>query len=213
MSAALVDQMLLLGSTPEGRHALRDLPTLVAGAAMADLAARGRISCPARTVQVDDDTPTGHPVLDRLLARIADTRRGRAPWRWIFDTGRSITQAEREHLVQTGVLGTEEDVVLGMLPRTRHPLRDLAAREQVVERVRSVVLAADVRAAAEAADPQTRMLVDLLGTAYHSRRTAAALFPELDARALRTRLKTAPGKHWVVTATAHAVRLVNAARA
>ncbi|GMA39876.1 GOLPH3/VPS74 family protein [Mobilicoccus caccae] len=213
MSHALVDEMLLLGSTEPGRHALRDLPTLVAGAALADLAERGRLDCPGRTVKVLDATPTWHPVLDDLLGRISATRRGRTPWRWVFDSARPTTQAEREYLVSTGTLGSEEDVVLGMLPRRRHPVIDTAAQQSVVDRVRDVVLAADASAAADATDADTRMLVSLLGTAYHSRRTAAALFPELDARTLRARLKAAARPHWAVAGTAHAVRLVNAAQA
>ena len=65
----------------------------------------------------------------------------------------------------------------------------------------------------DAADPGTRMLLALLGTAYHPRRTAAALVPELDARELRTRLAEASTSHWAVTGTSRALTLVNAARA
>lgn len=209
----LIDDMLVLGSTHEGRHALRDLPTLVAGAALADLSALGRLDCPHRTVRVVDDTPTDHPALDDLLGRIVATRRGRTPWRWVFDSARTTTRAARDHLVHTGVLGHQEDVVLGMLPRTRHPVADLQARQEVVDRVRSVVLAADVDQAVRDADADTLTLCALLGTAYHARRTAAALFPELDARTVRARLARVPATHWAVAGTAHAVRLVNAARA
>lgn len=213
MSTALVDQMLLLGSTTEGRHALRDLPTLVAGAAFGDLALAGRLSCPGRRVHVEDPTPCGHPVLDELLAQVVGVRSERTPWRWVFDSARPVVAAEREHLVEVGVLGTEEDTVLGMLPRVRHPMRDTAPREEIVRAVREVVLADDVAAAASCADEGTRLLVSLLGTAYHPRRTAAALFPELDARRLRSRLAAATEEHWVVTATARAITLTNAARA
>ncbi|MDO5626861.1 MAG: GPP34 family phosphoprotein [Mobilicoccus sp.] len=209
----LVEDMLLLGSTPEGRHALRDLPTLVAGAALADLAHLDRVDAPGRTVTVLDPTPTDHPVLDDLLGRMVATRRPRAPWRWVFDSARPLTDATRTHLVQTGLLGRQEDVVLGMLPRTRHPVVDLEAQQRLVEEVRAVVLADEHHA--DGASPQaahTIMLCSLLATAFHSRRTAAALFPELDARELRTRLRSISTPHWAVAGTAHAVRLANAAR-
>lgn len=226
MRLSLIDEMLLLASTDEGRHALRDLPTLVAGAALADLGLRGRLDSPARVVTVIDTSPTGHPVLDDLLASVAALHRQRPAWRWAFDSARSLTRAEREHLVDVGVLGRQDDVVLGMLPRTRYPIADPEAQRQVVERVRDAVLGPQPIAhpgashreepngqahAPDDADLETRLLVSLLATAFHSRRTAQALFPELDARALRTKLRAASLPHWAVAGTAHAIRLANAA--
>lgn len=213
MTAAIVDEMLLLGTTDDGRHALRDLPSLVGGAALADLALAGRLTCPGRTVRAEDTAPTGHPVLDDLLTKVAAVRSERTPWRWVFDTGRSLLAAERAHLVSRGVLGREEDTVLGMLPRVRHPLHDEAARTEPLGRVREVVLAEDIPTALAHARPDTRMLLALLGTASHPRRTAAALFPELDGRSLRVRLAEASTTHWAVTGTSKAITLTNAARA
>ncbi|GAB49544.1 GOLPH3/VPS74 family protein [Mobilicoccus pelagius] len=213
MTAAVVDQMLVLGTSPEGRHAVTDLPCLVAGAAFADLALAGRLACPGRTVRVEDETPTGHPVLDEVLANVATVRVPRTPWRWVFDCARPVLGAERRRLVDEGVLGAEEDTVLGMLPRVRHPLLDVPLRDEILERVRTVVLADDVTAARDEARPDTRMLLSLLGTTHHPRRTAAALVPELDARRLRARLGDASTPHWVTTGTARAITLANAARA
>lgn len=213
MNAPVIDEMFLLGSTPQGRHALRDLPPLVAGAALIDLASRRRLDHRGRAVHMIDATPTGHPVLDDLLAQIAASRRARAPWHWVFDLARPAIRGERQHLVNSGVLGSEEQVVLGMVPRTQHPVVALDTRQQIVDRVRAVVLADDVLAAFGRADVNTRALVSLLGAAYHSRRTAAALFPEIDARTLRSRLKRVAADHWAVHGTAQAVRITNAARA
>lgn len=213
MSTALVDRMLLLGTTEEGRYALRDLSVLVAGAAFGDLALAGRLACPDRVVRVAEESPTGHPVLDALLARVAAVRAPRTAWRWILDSARPVLGAERDHLVEVGVLDRQQDTVLRVLPRVRHPLRDVAAREEALCSVRDVVLAEDPAAAAARADEGTRLLLGLLATAHHPRRTAAELFPELDAARLRARLSEARGEHWVVTATARAVTLTHAARA
>lgn len=206
MELTLADEMFLLGTTLQGRPAIRDLPYLVAGAALADLAAARRIDAPQRALLVRSAESVGDPVLDALLARMTATGRPRTPWRWVFDEGRPLLRAERSKLVDAGLLGAEHDVVLGVIPRTLHPVRESGPHEAIVARVRDVVLGRTQP------DPRTRVLVSLLGVAYHARRTARELFPEIDAPTLRDRLQALGDGHWVTTATANAVRLVRATR-
>ncbi|WP_168581272.1 GOLPH3/VPS74 family protein [Gephyromycinifex aptenodytis] len=205
MEFTLADEMFLLGTTPQGRPALRDLPYLVTGAAMAELAAAGRIDAPRRALEVLDPCPVGEDVLDALLARLNAARRPRHPWRWIYDESRGVLHAERERLATAGVLGTDHDVVAGFLPRTRHPVVP-GAREPIVETVRACVIGS------VEPDERTRVLLGLLSVAYQARRTARELFPELQAGALRARLIDLAEPTWVIDATANAIRLAGARR-
>lgn len=212
MTRALVDDVTVLGLDEDGRAVLPDLPYLVAGAALADLALSGRVERPDRTVIVTDGRPIGHPVLDAFLTRIADTRRGRSATRWVFDSARWLGRVECDHLARTGVLRSTGDSVLGLIPRTRYAVADPAARAALLDRSGALLLGDAPTLADTAADPHDRMLLSLLGTTSQPRRTAAVLAPEVDAPGLRARL-TATDGHWVITGTARAIRLVHAARA
>lgn len=197
--------MFLLGTTQEGRPAFRDLPYLVAGAALADLAAAHRVDAPRRALTVLDASPVGEDVLDSLLHRLAAAPRPRNPWRWVYDEGRPLLRAERERLTNAGVLGTDHDVVAGFFPRTRHPVRP-GARDPIMGRVRASVV--------DGEDPSARTLVllGLLSVAYQARRTARELSSEMEAPELRSRLDELAEPTWVTRATANAIILAGARR-
>lgn len=205
MEFTLPDEMFLLGTTKEGRPAFRDLPYLVAGAALADLAAADRVDSPRRALYVLDSTPVGDEVLDSLLGRLTAAQRPRNPWRWVYDEGRPLLRAERERLTNAGMLGTDHDVVAGFLPRTRHPVH-AGARDPIMRRVRASLVDG------EEPDARTLVLLGLLSVAYQARRTARELSPEMEAPELRSRMRELAEPTWVTQATANAIRLAGARR-
>lgn len=200
MSLSLPAQMCLLGTTTDGRTALPDLPYLVAGAALAELAGRGRIRLDGSRVVVADPSPTGDPVLDEALATIGAARRRRSGWRWVGALRRRVLDAQGNALAGAGIISVDEVRVLGLLPLTRRRLLDARPREDVARRLRDAV-------AGVTPDPATRTLLSLLRCAYGAGRTAKAVFPGLDARTLRRRLREAADDHWTTAATARAVQV------
>ncbi len=106
------------------RHAL-------AGAIVSELVLAGRLTLVEgrrrrKMLEVLSDAPTGDPVLDRALERIAGARRRETATRWIsrLASDRRMPHAVAEELVERGLLRREEGRVMGLFRRVRYPTSD-----------------------------------------------------------------------------------------
>ncbi|MEU3627334.1 GPP34 family phosphoprotein [Amycolatopsis coloradensis] len=120
-----------------GKGKLRDrhrAGLLVSGAAMTDLALRGRVADEDGRVAVSGAGPTGDLVLDELLTEIAGERPRKWKW-WVRKDARGTLEAVESQLDAAGVIEMKTGRTLGLFP-SRHPIvRDPA----VVDRLRALV--------------------------------------------------------------------------
>ena len=132
----------------------------LAGAVLMDLAFARRIDTDPRALVVNDHRPTGSPLLDRVLAKIAarpetvDTRT------WIRDLSIDEADAIREEtltgLVDRGVLKRREGKLPWVFRSRRHPAADDGAVREIGLRIADVLHSDDVP------DPRDAALVSLL---------------------------------------------------
>ncbi len=129
------EQILLLLGDEEGaflpmrQHAFE---CALAGAVLMDLAFAYRIDTDPETLVVVTADPTGHPMLDTVLARIAsrmDTMDTQS-WIRVLSTEDAATIRERAlaSLVERGILERREERFLWAFGSVRYPMLDDAAR-------------------------------------------------------------------------------------
>ncbi len=157
----------------------------LAGAVVTELLLEGRLRVAQgkrkrRYLELVDPSPTGDPVLDHALARIATHPRREQISRWVsrLATERRPSLAHRvaEDLVQAGILVREEGRILGIFRRVRFPTARHDPEAALVARLTAALQSE--------ADPDPRTAVVLaLG---HS---AGLLRPNLDRQLLRSRKK------------------------
>ncbi len=130
----------------------------VAGAMLDDLFLAGRLTWGEKGKVVADPTPTGDPLLDVLLATIADSGKTRSMFYWIRRLWNApCVERVGGRLAARGIIARTERRVLGVFWKEEHfALVDGAARERIVARLRAVVFDG------VAPDVGTRMLLGLL---------------------------------------------------
>ncbi|MER7282790.1 GPP34 family phosphoprotein [Dactylosporangium sp. NPDC000244] len=121
MNNGLADDFLLLALDDHGKNLIGDLRLNygLAGAVLLDLALAGRIELAEDRVTVTDPTPTGDPVVDEALARIAAGEQPRKADAWIQPLADGLRAKVLDRQVEAGVLRKEQDRVLWVFPRTR----------------------------------------------------------------------------------------------
>jgi hypothetical protein len=93
----------------------------LAGAHLLDLALLERIAVRDGDVVVNNAEPTGLPLADQVLHRIAESPQ-QTPKEWIIELGVPQTRdAVLDHLVDARVLERHKDRALFVFPRTRYP--------------------------------------------------------------------------------------------
>ncbi|WP_410648812.1 GOLPH3/VPS74 family protein [Amycolatopsis sp. cmx-4-54] len=107
---------------------------LIRGAAMTDLALRGRVTDADGRVAVSGAGQTGDLVLDELLAEMAGERPRKWKW-WVRKNARGTLESLESRLEAAGVIELETGRTLGLFPSRRPMVRDPA----VVERLRALV--------------------------------------------------------------------------
>ncbi len=177
----LAEDLLLLAwndrsGRPHGSMAMQLNPA-IGGALLLDLALRDRLRIEVDAPRVSSRA-TGEPLLDEVARMIHDGSRRRKLKGWVRKVG---TAARREQvvdrLVHRRLLAVATDRVLGVFPRTRHPLTDPAEVARLKDQVREVLLGAP------AGDPRLTALAALVGgTAVLDR-----LVDRADRRAARRR--------------------------
>ena len=178
--------MLLLLDDEDGAFApipKANLACALAGAVLMDLAFAYRIDTDPQALVVNDRTPTGNPVLDGTLAKIAADEGATDTRTWIrtlsVEDAPAIRERALESLVERGILERRETRVLWAFRTRRYPTIDGNVEQEVKLRLGEVLLSDDIP------DPRDAALIglvdacDLLGD----------IFPERDMKQSRPRIE------------------------
>lgn len=136
------------------------LACALAGAVLMDLAFAHRIDTDLQALVVTDQTPTGNPALDRILAKIAARPEAADTRTWIRELSVNEAAAIQEDLlsglVERGVLAQQAEKFSWTLHTQRHPVVDGDAMRGVRQRIREVLHSDDIP------DPRDIALIALL---------------------------------------------------
>ena len=121
---------------------------VLAGAVLLDLAFANRIDTDERQLLVIDSTPTGNPMLDRVLERIAGSSGTRDTRAWIEKITGEDTEEIRSQalasLVKRGVLEARDEKFLWVFRSRRYPVIDGRVEREAKLRVTGVLLSDDI---------------------------------------------------------------------
>jgi hypothetical protein len=161
MRLALMDELLLLVYDDAGspQASMQSVDYGLAGALLTELMLAERIAVPDKRVVVTDAGPTGDPLVDQALARVAADRRGRKPKDWIGPLSSGLRPKVLDRLVAAGLLRREQDRVLWVFPRTRFPSTSGAEPLPETEARRRLLAAVD---GTGPVDPRTAALCALV---------------------------------------------------
>lgn len=123
------------------------LKSALAGAVLMDLALLDRIDTDPRTLILVDEKPTGDPLLDPTLERIAAARRSHDAHHWVWRAANhadEIRETALARLVEKGILSREEDRFLWVFRSRRYPIVDGEAEREVKLRIMGVLLSDDI---------------------------------------------------------------------
>jgi Golgi phosphoprotein 3 len=131
------------------------------GAIVAELLLEGRIRATEEKkpkLEVVDATPLGDPVLDEVLAEMAEAKKLRKGADWVRRLGTRSKLKERiaAELVRKKVLRQEQGKILWIFDTTRYPERDGRPEKEVVARLKKAIFTATGEVA-----PRTVVLVAL----------------------------------------------------
>lgn len=152
-SVALAEELLLLAYDDEsGKESVSHigLDLGMAAAVLVDLALAGRIALVDGVVMVKDPAPTGNPVADGVLTRLAADD-PHTPASWLQRLRHGLRQKVLADLVDRGVVRRVDETALDVIPVHRYPTID-----PTVE-----------------ADSRARLAAALTGDAVPPERTAA----------------------------------------
>lgn len=201
----LLEDIVLLSHDDEGvNHAdPTALGCAVAGAALTELMLAGRLTVVDGRTTVADPTPTGEPLLDRALTKIAAEQPYPAK-DWVGSLGDDLWDRALDRLVERGVLERRTEKVLLVFPRTRYasatggePAPETATRRA----------AATVLDGAGPADARTSAILSLVAAAG----LVGTAFPDRDADEATRRIAEHTAQAWPDEAVRHVVREVAAA--
>ena len=123
----------------------RSLNLALAGAVLMDLALEGRIDTDLERLMAIDATPLGDDILDPTLAEIARDDRSRDTAYWIdrvAGRGDRIRRAAIARLIQRGILRTEAQGLLSLVPAVSRSRHYPASDGQPVEEARLRIMRA-----------------------------------------------------------------------
>lgn len=136
------------------------LACALVGALLMDLAFAYRIDTDLQALVVTDQTPTGNPALDRILAKIAARPEAADTRTWIrelsVDEAAAIQEDLLSGLVERGILARRVDRFFWTLRTPRHPVVDGQAAQGIHRRIREVLHSDDIP------DPRDIALIALL---------------------------------------------------
>jgi hypothetical protein len=142
----LVEEMVLLSlDDTTGAH-LPLMPQAIgyglAGAVLADLEMAARIATGTKCVEVLDATPTGNPLLDPWIARIASQAKCHPISYWLLvlsDERHEIENTALDHLVERGILKRQDKKILWVIGLRRYPTVHNEERLEVKTRLASLI--------------------------------------------------------------------------
>lgn len=136
------------------------LACALVGALLMDLAFAYRIDTDLQALVVTDQTPTGNPALDRILAKIAARPEAADTRTWIrelsVDEAAAIQEDLLSGLVERGILARRVDRFFWTLRTPRHPVVNGQAAQGIHRRIREVLHSDDIP------DPRDIALIALL---------------------------------------------------
>jgi len=161
----LAEEAILL-ALDEETGIITELPhyqtdTVLVAATLMELALLNRIDTDLENLQVIDLTPTGQPILDRILALLPPPGETR-PLRSLLDRlaieGAEIKRMALANLVAVGILKEENRRFLWVFKTRRYPMLDNREVVEVETRLHELVLSDDIP------DPRDVVLVSLVHT-------------------------------------------------
>jgi Golgi phosphoprotein 3 GPP34 len=174
------------------------------GALLLELALAGRVDVVDKKVVVLDPSPTGDPLADEALGRIAGEEKGRRPGHWVSKFAKDTRPRVLDRLVRNGVLTVQKDKVLGVFPRTKYPAAggtEPAAEATARERMRAAVLSSGP------VEPRTAALCALVAATELDRK----VFADLDRKRVKARLKEIGEGAWAADAVKKTIEEIQAA--
>ncbi|MEO3775383.1 GPP34 family phosphoprotein [Micromonospora sp. B11E3] len=155
---ALAEELLLLAYDDESGKATMPRISLdlgMAAAVLIELALAGRIAYAEGNLAATDPTPTGEPILDDVLARIAaDTPH--SPSSWVQRLRHGLRDRILGDLVGRGVVRDIDETELGFIHVHRYPLADAAVEADTRGRL------AEALAGGQVPDERTAALATLV---------------------------------------------------
>lgn len=159
------------------------LACALVGALLMDLAFAYRIDTDLQTLVVTDQTPTGNPALDRILAKIAARPEAADTRTWIrelsVDEAAAIQEDLLSGLVERGILARRVDRFFWTLRTPRHPVVNGQAAQGIHRRIREVLHSDDIP------DPRDIALIALLDACD----LLPDLFPAQEIKQCRARIE------------------------
>jgi len=124
---------------------VEDLESALAGAVLAELVLRKRISLNENNVVADDSSPTEHPILDKALFDIAAEAKVRKLKYWINTLAyKKFLQEIGHDLVEQGVLARHKKRLLLSAPESEEQeAREPSLKFKTKEHLRAVILAGE----------------------------------------------------------------------
>ena len=119
----------------------------LAGAVLMDLALLDRIDTDLHSLVLVDGKPTGDPLLDPTLERIAGSDQTYDAQHWVWslaDQADEIREAALSRLVEKGILKREENRFLWVFRSRRYPTLDGRAEREVKLRILGVLLSDEI---------------------------------------------------------------------
>jgi golgi phosphoprotein 3 len=142
----LHEQILLLALHDEkGTVHTSHFAYALAGGIVAELLLGGRLSIEeskrSRLLTAADAWPTGDPLLDECVHRIADAKRKASTATWVGRLAalRDLQHRVAERLCERGILRREEGRVLWLFSRTLYPTADPTPERALVAAMRSAI--------------------------------------------------------------------------
>lgn len=159
------------------------LACALVGALLMDLAFAYRIDTDLQALVVTDQTPTGNPALDRILAKIAARPEAADTRTWIrelsVDEAAAIQEDLLSGLVERGILARRVDRFFWTLRTPRHPVVNGQAAQGIHRRIREVLHSDDIP------DPRDIALIALLDACD----LLPDLFPAQEIKQCRARIE------------------------
>ena len=137
------------------------------GLVLMDLSFAHRIDTDLEKLVINDPTPTGNPMLDRTLARLAAHDRDLNTRTWIkvlsVEDAASIRERALQNLVACGILELREESFLWAFRPLGHPRMADGAEQEVKQRIRDILFSDSIPAPRDAALIGLADACDLLG--------------------------------------------------
>ena len=159
------------------------LDCALAGAVLMDLAFARRIDTDLQTLMVIDQAPTGHPALDRILAKVAARPEAAGARTWIrelcMDEASAIYEEVLSNLVAGGVLARQDGKPPWGLGALRYPRMEGEAVRRIRRRIREALHSEGIP------DPRDIAIISLLDACDLLR----GIFPAQEIEQRRTRIE------------------------